>query len=268
LGTQSELGIFTIEKITTNMKHQISNRHLDWSQCYNTRDLGGLSTRDGKETGWEAVIRSDILSQLTDEGQQALLDYGVKTIIDLRSPQEVAKEPSVIIKNHEYHLDYLNLPLEKYYLHVSALINQAKTRSEVYCIILDHYPDAVVEIMRAIIKAQPGGIVIHCHAGKDRTGIVSALLLSLLDVPTEIISADYAESQERLWPLYEKILAETKDKDKKEMDFWARPTATEEMMSMMLEHIDTQYGGVEKYLLASGLLPNETDQLRRRLLAS
>ncbi len=89
-----------------------------------------------------------------------------------------------------------------------------------------------------------------------------------MDVPREIISIDYAESQERLWPLYEKILAETKDKDKKEMDFWARPTATQEMMSMMLEHIDTQYGGVEKYLLASGLLPKETDQLRHRLLAS
>ncbi len=168
-----------IEKITTNRKHQISNRHLDWSRCCNTGDLGGLPTRDGKETGWKAVIRSDILSRLTDEGQQALLDYGVKTIIDLRSAQEVAKEPSVIIKNHEYHLEYWNLPLEKYYLHVSALINQAKTRSEVYCIILDHYPDAVVEIMRAIIKAQPGGIVIHCHAGKDRTGICVGIVVEL-----------------------------------------------------------------------------------------
>lgn len=252
-------------KMTASIENQIPCRHLAWQQCYNTRDLGGLPTRDGKETRWKTVIRSDILSRLTDDGQRALLDYGVKTIIDLRSPQEVAKEPSFIIKSHDHHLDYLNLPLEKYYPHVSALINQAKTRGEVYCIILDHYPDAVVEIVRAMVKAKPGGIIVHCHAGKDRTGIVSALLLSLMGVPTEIISADYAESQERLWPLCEN-LAETKEKD--DMDFWARPTATKEMMNMMLEHVDTQHGGAEKYLRASGLLSEEIDQLKSRLLAS
>jgi Tyrosine phosphatase family len=138
----------------------------------------------------------------------------------------------------------LNLPLEEYHSHVSVLIGQATTRSEVYCIILDHYPDAVVEIMRAMAKARPGGIVIHCYARKDRTGIVSALLLSLAGVSTAVISADYAESHERLWPLYGKVLVETADKD--EMGFLARPTATEEMMNMMLEHVKTQCAGSEE----------------------
>jgi protein-tyrosine phosphatase len=247
-------------------KDQMPNRHLAWQRCYNARDLGGLPTRYGKETRWKAVIRSDILNRLTGEGLQALLDYGVKTVIDLRSPQEVAKEPSLIIEGHGSHFDYLNLPLEKYYPYVSALIRQAKTRGEVYCIILDHYPDAVVEIMRAMAKAQQGGVVVHCYAGKDRTGIVAALLLSLVGVPTAIISADYAESQERLWPLYEKSLAGGTDEE--EVDFWARPTATEEMMNMMLEHVETRYGGTEKYLLASGLLPEDIDQLKRRLVSS
>jgi protein-tyrosine phosphatase len=172
----------------------------------------------------------------------------------------------LIIEGHGSHLDYLNLPLEKYYPHVSALIRQAKTRGEVYCIILDHYPDAVVEIMRAMVHAQPGGVVIHCYAGKDRTGIVAALLLSLVGVPTAIISADYAESQERLWPLYEKGLAV--DMDEEEADFWTQPTATEEMMNMMLEHVETRYGGTEKYLLASGLSSEDIGQLKSRLLIS
>ena len=246
------------------IKDQMPSRHLAWQHCYNTRDLGGLPTLDGKETRWQAVIRSDILNRLTDEGLQALLDYGVKTVIDLRSPQEVAKEPSVIIEGHRCPLDYLHLPLEKYYPHVSALIKQAKTRGEVYCIILDHYPDAVVEIMRAMVHAQPGGIVVHCHAGQDRTGIVAALLLSLMGVPAAIISADYAESQERLWPFYEKSLAESTDEE--EGGFWTKPTATEEMMNMMLEHVEARYGGTEKYLLVSGLLPEEIDRLKSRLL--
>ena len=244
---------------------RLPSRHLAWPQCYNTRDLGGLLTQDGKETRWKAVIRSDILSRLTSKGHRALLDYGVKTVIDLRSPKEVEREPSITARNHDHHFRYFNLPLEKYDPYVSALISEAKTRREVYCLILDHYPDAVVEIMRAMAKAQPGGIVVHCHAGKDRTGIVSALLLSLVGVPAELVCADYAESQERLWPLYEKALAETKNRA--ELGFWDRPIATVETMNMMLEHIGTQHGGTEKYLRASGLLPAEIDQLKARLLA-
>jgi protein tyrosine/serine phosphatase len=156
----------------------------------------------------------------------------------------------------------LNLPLEKYYPHVSALISQAETRGEVYGIILDHYPDAVAAIMQNIIEAKPGGIVIHCHAGKDRTGIVAALLLRLVGVPVEKVVADYAESQIRLRPLYERIVAEV-GKDK--VSFWLEQTATEEMMYTMLTHLDARYGGVEPYLLAAGLTPQDIDQLNNRL---
>lgn len=254
-----------IKEVTSKNGHQTPRRHLAWPKCYNTRDLGGLPTMDGKETRWQAVTRSDTLSRLTGEGRQALLDYGIRTIIDLRAPKEVQEQPSAFTKQTDNLSGpaCLNLPLEKYYPHVSALINQATTRAEVYCIILDHYPDAVANVMRAIADAQSGGVVIHCHGGKDRTGIVSALLLSLADVPAETIAADYAESQARLWPLYEKIIAEAGGED--EVGFWLKPTATEEMMYMMLEHMDTKYSGVEPYLRASGLSSREIDQLKNRL---
>jgi protein-tyrosine phosphatase len=211
------------------------------------------------------VIRADQLGRLTPQGQRALLDYGVCTIIDLRAPKEAQQKPSAFTgpTSSLEGPTYLNVPLEKYYPHVSALINKATTRAEVYCIILDNYPDAVADVIRAIANAQPGGVVIHCRAGKDRTGIVTGLLLSLAGVPVETIAADYAESQKCLWPLYQKIVA--KAGDEKKVGFWLRPTATAEMMHKMLAHVDTRYGGVDKYLEEAGLSSIEIERLKSRL---
>lgn len=234
-------------------------RRLDWPACYNVRDLGGLPTTTNRTTRWRSIIRADILSRLTEEGQQALLDYGVRTVIDLRGPQEAAEWPYSLPNQ----VTYLNLPVEKFYPHVGQLIMKAQSRAEVYCITVDHYPDCITEILRSVANAQPGGVVLHCHAGKDRTGMISALLLSLVGVPTAEIAADYAESQVRLWPLYEQMVAEAGGEDK--VGFWTKPTAAAEMMVLFLEHLVQRYGGTHAYLRTIGLQEEELDRLRARL---
>jgi protein tyrosine/serine phosphatase len=244
---------------------QARDRHLCWPACYNTRDLGGLPTVHGGQTRWQAVVRSDILGRLTPQGQQALLDYGIRTIIDIRGPHELQKEASAFTSPNGKTNEpvYLNVPLSKYHPHVTKMINQAATRTEIYCITLDYYPDAVADVMRAIANAQPGGVVIHCHSGKDRTGIVAALLLSLVGVPAETIAADYAESQERLRPIYEKLVAEAGGENK--VGFWLNPMTTPQMMLTMLAHIEAKYGGVQHYLAAAGVSSAEIEALKSRL---
>jgi protein tyrosine/serine phosphatase len=224
-----------------------------------------LPTVDGGETRWRAVIRSDFVNRLSGNGLQAMLDYGVRTIVDLRGPEEVQKEPSAFATptSDPRAPTYLHRQIEWYYPHVGALIAKAQSRAEVYCIILDHYPDAVMAIMQAIANAQPGGVVIHCNAGQDRTGIVSGMLLSLVDVPVDAIAGDYAESQRRLWPLIQKRLAEAGSEAA--LDYWLRPTATADMMVAMLAHVQTRYGGVPAYLRAAGMTEAEIDRLRARL---
>ncbi len=250
----------------TDHSPQFLERHLNWEACYNTRDLGGLATQAGQQTRWQSVIRSDHLGRLTPAGDAALINYGVRTIIDLRSPQEAQEEPypfsSATTDSNKP--CYLNLPLENYEPHVSELIRQATTRAEVYCLNLDHYPEAVARVMEAIAHAQPGGVLVHCHAGKDRTGIVAALLLSLAGVPLEMIAADYAESQARLWPLYEKTVAESGGEDK--VEAWLKPIALPETMYHMLAHMDQKYGGAQKYLEGAGLSALMIERLKRRLL--
>jgi protein-tyrosine phosphatase len=241
-------------------------RHLNWEACYNVRDLGGLATLEGGETRWRSLIRADILARLTEQGRRALADYGVRTVIDLRSAQQVVDEPSAFSALAPQAGDplYLNLPLEAYAPQVGALISRAESRAEVYCITLDHYPENVAAVLRAVATAEPGGVVIHCHAGKDRTGVISALLLGLAGVPDELIAADYAESQARLWPLYENYVAEVGEEN---VNFWWKPTATPEMMHTVLAHMRSKYGTIPTYLQQAGLTGAELAQLRQRLLS-
>ncbi|MFZ4655844.1 MAG: tyrosine-protein phosphatase [Caldilineaceae bacterium] len=216
------------------MSTPLPTRTLHWPDCYNVRDLGGLPTVDGKVTRWRAIIRSDIPARLTEVGQQALLAYGVRTILDLREPAQVAQEPSIFmtVSADPNAPTYLNLPMETREPVVSVLMRAAKDRVEVYQIILDHYPTQIATILRAISTAREGGILIHCHAGKDRTGIIVALLLSLVGVPDAVIATDYAESQRCLWPLWKKIVEAAGGEEK--ADVWLKPTATASMMEQLL----------------------------------
>lgn len=240
---------------------QFPQRHLHWQGCFNIRDLGMLPLMDGGTTNWKAFIRADNPGNLTEEGQKNLLDYGVRTIIDLRMPQEAEKSPSHV--GRLQYLDYHLCPLERFTPEVSALISKVQNRAEVYCIMLDHYADLFVAVLRVMARAKPGVVLFHCQAGKDRTGIVTALLLSLAGVPDASIAADYAESQICLRPVYLKELALAGSDEK--LGFWSKQTVTEDMMLIVLNHIREQYGDTEKYLLRAGLFSEEIKSLRSRL---
>lgn len=243
------------------------SRHLPWAGCFNVRDLGGLQTTSGGRTRWRSLIRSDTLSRLNAPGQAAVIAYGVRTVIDLRSTQEVLAEPSNFTAQTQSieRLTYLNLPLERHDPEVSRLVQRAQSRAEIYAIMLDHNAPAVSAVLRAIASADSGGLIIHCHAGKDRTGIVAAMLLALADVTVDAIAADYAESQPRLWPHYEQLLATATPE--MVQDPWFKPVALAETIHSLFDHLEARYGGVRGYLEWSGLNATEVAALSARLMA-
>lgn len=236
------------------------DRNLDWPSCLNIRDLGGLPTEDDRRTKTRSIVRSNLVNNLTPEGETALLDYGIRTMIDLRAPHEVKKKPSRYETEPHPQITYINQPVEHFYSHVGDMIRTAENRGEAYCIILDHYQDLHAAVMRHIIDAD-GGILIHCHAGKDRTGVISALLLKLVGVSDDAIAADYGLSQERLAPMYKT------PGDMKAVDYWHRPDATADKMMRMLNHIDAKYDSVANYLSFAGLSAAEIDKLKGKLIA-
>jgi len=239
------------------------NRHLDWQGCYNVRDLGGLPTVDGGRTCWQAVIRSDHLGRLTARGRQAMLDYGVRTVIDVRAPSETMESPSVHgLAESVEGFTYLNVPMLNWEPGTQTIFRQLASMAQAYNIILDRCRDGVVRVMRAVADAQPGGVVLHCHSGKDRTGKLSALLLRLAGVSAEVVADDFEQSKERLLVWMEDTGGGHPGQP---AIFSPRAIAAQTMLDV-LAYLDDTYGGAAAYLEGGGLSAAERDRLRKRLV--
>ena len=170
-------------------------RHLDWDGCYNVRDLGGLRAAGGRPIRRGAVVRSDAVSRLTAAGWSALHAHGVRTIVNLRDPTEY--EPDVAPRPAG--LTTLTLPLED--RSDAEFWRQWRDLSSTplyYRPFLHHRPERVAAVFAAIAEASPGGVLLHCAAGRDRTGLIALVLLTLVGVSPEEIAADHALSAERL----------------------------------------------------------------------
>lgn len=243
--------------------------HLSWDACYNARDLGGLPVVDGGQIRPGALIRSDILSRLTPVGRQALIAHGVRTVIDLRTLEQIVAEPSAFVIGQPRPGEpvYRILPVENPDSPHFAAVDNAPSRAENYCLMLKHFRPQFAAILRAVADAPAGGVLLHCHAGKDRTGVVVGLLLGLAGVPDEVIAADYAASEERLWPLFYQMEAAVAHDPKKLAAIQRqKPIALPETMQAVLDHLRARYGGVTNYLLATGLRETELARVQERLV--
>src|SRR5215212_6672791 len=162
-----------------------TERRLFWDACYNVRDLGGYLTKHNKETRWRAFVRADSLARLSEDGKKALIAYGVKTIIDLRSEHELDMDPPVFtsVRGQNRLPQHINLPiLDESDKAGIERINQTLSLTEMYSIIVDRYQENIARVMKVFAKATNGTILFHCRSGKDRTGIIAAMLLSLAGI--------------------------------------------------------------------------------------
>jgi protein-tyrosine phosphatase len=234
-------------------------RRLDWPDCQNTRDLGGLP-RPGGLTRMGVLVRSDSMAHLTATGREAMSAYGVTTIIDLRSVSEVLTSPNPFANGPGNRVAYLHLPLVDDSMMVK--LGDAIDMYGRYLMMLERRQEAFRDIFNAVATAN-GAVVFHCFAGKDRTGLVAAILLSLAGVAPDAIAADFAETDTQLAKKYQEWLEAAAPERRKEMreDLQCPP----ERMLGVLNHINEKWGGVALYLEASGLKPATIDRLSSKL---
>lgn len=162
-------------------------RHIPLGGMYNLRDLGGYPVTGGGETAWERMLRGDNPEHLTEEDIQWLLERDITTVVDLRSEAEVGHKPDQLSGVQGF--SYLNCPL----LETDRMPNLENDVGAGYFRVLEGRR-RMVKALRAVAAA-PGGVLFHCTAGKDRTGLMAALLLGLAGVGREEILADYQVSE-------------------------------------------------------------------------
>ncbi len=239
-------------------------RDLEWPDCLNVRDLGGLRASDGGTTRFGAVVRGDHPSYLTDAGWAALWDHGVRTVIsletDTRDPRVAAGNNLPLVMNGRYSaLTHLRLRIEDGD-DADFMSRWADTglwaTPLYYADALARWPARFAALVRHIAHSPPGGVLIHCGRGCDRTGLATFVLLGLAGVVPEEIAADYARSAARLAarePGFEAELAKILD---------AHETTVEDTIEALLEQ------PVEEYLLDAGASSEDLASVRHRLLAT
>ena len=239
-------------------------RRLAWEGVLNARDLGGYPAAGGCETRWGAVVRSDSLADLTAAGQAALAGYGVRTIIDLRLADEIARHPNPFATPGDHGVDYTNVSMID---PAAGFPPETDTLGQNYLWMLDQFRGFVAQVVVAVAGAPEGGVLIHCAAGKDRTGLISALLLGLVGVPADTVAADYAMTAELLRPRERQWLEGLPPEERAEREAMiARYAPTAEVMLEVLERLGERDGGVEPYLRSTGLSQDDLDRLRERLV--
>ena len=176
----------------------------DWINLHgtaNTRDVGGLPTTDGRRTASRRLLRSDSLRDLRPADVRRLVDdLGVRTVVDLRAGIELAaQDPGPMAREPLVTIEHLSL-FPEFDDHVKPLSERlppvGRGFAGLYLGFLLQRPDSVLTALRLIAHG-PGATVVHCTAGKDRTGTVIALALAEAGVEREAIVADYAASAER-----------------------------------------------------------------------
>ena len=242
-------------------------RDLEWEGALNVRDLGGIALADGGETRYGVLVRADNIRLLTDAGWRSLAAHGVARIVDLRWPEELDDDPPSAVDIDVVHVSLLGVLDPDFSDDIRdymAVDDPAGYWAIAYTRILRAFAPNFAVVLAAIADAPDGAVVFHCAGGKDRTGLVAALLLRLAGAPIEEIAGDYALTAERRAVSPDSWVEAAPDDDERERRLFMQHTPAEAMQGA-LEELEREHGTAEAYLAHAGLDEARIDRLRERL---
>lgn len=244
------------------------DRRLRLEGVYNLRDLGDLPTEAGSTTRSGRIFRSDSLQSVTPAGAAMLHNtLGIRSLVDLRGAEEVMSEGRGLLA--EQAVRYVNLPIVQEDGTLVSFLDDGRTVDLVprYLSYLESPGDALVRAIELLSEAETTPTVFFCAAGKDRTGVLSALVLRLVGVTREAVVDDYllsAESAELI--LHERLMPSPAYAHNVATLPRQVYTAEASTMTRFLHALEERYGSAEGWALQKGLTPDVLTRLRFALL--
>ena len=226
----------------------------------NLRDVGGFATESGTTTIHGRLLRSDSPHGLSDAGLRSLLGLGVATVVDLRTESERQSLPSPLSGHHCVRTRHAPIfrDDEDYPRHL-------RTASEVYCWWLRERSAGVAAALSAIADSEAAPILVHCHAGKDRTGVIVALVLRLAGVGIDDIADDYALSGVQLADMLIRDRARALEAGMDEVRAERLFTVRREAMVETMACVEEEHGGTANLMRSIGVDDTRVDRLARLL---
>lgn len=229
----------------------------------NFRDLGGYAADGGMQTRWRTLFRADGLGDLTESDFDVLRAIGIRTVIDLRSGEELERGRFDV---DAHPVTFLHFPIIEKLPDVDEFDRRPGLLDAQYQEMLSGAGSQFVAVLSALTAPDALPAVFHCTAGKDRTGVLSAIVLSLLGVDDSTVVADYALSGEAMLRLRAKLILKYPEGRETIENIDEVFSATPTRMEGLLDHLREQYGSIEEYLAELGAPAGLVADLREALL--
>jgi protein-tyrosine phosphatase len=234
--------------------------------AYNFRDLGGYPTIDGRSTRWGQLYRSDTLHELTQQDLQLLRDIGLASVIDLRTANEVERTGRGVLGSEP--IGYVNLSLfpEAGGEQQAAPVARIEDVAERYLSYLEVGRTALVESFRVLGDPDSYPLVFHCQAGKDRTGVLAALVLSCIGVERNAVVDDYVLTEARMDLILGRLRRDPQYADR--IDDLPPSVFLVEASTMegFLDGLEDRYGGARKWALGVGVSEDQLETMTHLLV--
>ncbi len=237
------------------------DRLIELEGVVNLRDVGGYPAGEGRRTRYGRLLRSASVHGLSEAGKQQLIERGLRHVIDLRHDHETQQSPNTFADSEA--VRYVNVSLFAGLAPDRVPIGVIPTLTEMYIEILDSSRDQIREAVLPF--ADEGAGLVHCTAGKDRTGIIVALLLDLAGVDRETITHDYALTDVYLEPMRDAFREHARTAGIDMVQYEHMISCQPDYITAFLDHLTERYGGAEAYLLKAGLSAREVAAIRDNL---
>lgn len=223
----------------------VARRHIAFERLYNFRDLGGYVAADGRQVCWGLLYRSDSLGKLAGNDLDQFATVGIRTVIDLRHSWEIDKggraPDAAELSYHNYSIEHRPYDQSK----LSDAVDPVRFLADRYAEVATDGRAEIGQALRVIAAAGSAPLVFHCASGKDRTGIIAALVLSLLGVGEEDIIADYALTGLAT----QRLIADWHAAYPGQPLLWPHfGTAPAELMRVFLAELGLKFGSVHQYV--------------------